>query len=135
MKPEIKAILERTGALMAGHFVLTSGKHADAYFNKDALYPHVRDTKGLCQLLTAGVLDSGLGRLTQVVVAPEKGGIILSQWMAYLLSSYTPHDEVLGVYAEKDSWGFGFGRGYGNLVRNKKILVVEDVLTTLRAVP
>lgn len=74
-----------------------------------------------------------MGKGVQVVVGPEKGGIILSQWTAFWLQTWnTTHDveEVLGVYAEKTGGCFVFNQEYGKLVTGKRILVVEDVLTT-----
>ena len=67
----------------------------------------------------------------QVVIAPAIGGVILSQWVAHHLTELTG-TEVLGVYAEKtgDGDAFDIRRGYAELVNGKKVLVVEDVLTT-----
>lgn len=118
-------VLQRTGALLVGHFVLTSGRHAREYVNKDALYPHTEETSQLCRGI-AGFADFG----TQVVAAPAIGGVILSQWVAYHLSILLG-TEVLAVYAEP---GPGdtliFKRGYDLLIPGRKVLVVEDVLTT-----
>jgi orotate phosphoribosyltransferase len=65
------------------------------------------------------------------VIAPAIGGVILSQWVAYYLTGISSH-EVLGVYAEKspDGDGFVIKRGYDKLIAEKKVLVVEDILTT-----
>jgi orotate phosphoribosyltransferase len=64
------------------------------------------------------------------VVSPAIGGIILSQWTAYYLSEFIKKD-VLAIYTEKDEdKNQIFTRGYSDLVFNKRILVVEDVITT-----
>ena len=58
------------------------------------------------------------------------GGIILSQWVAHHLSKMKGK-EILGIYTEKDEKSNQvFRRGYGKLVKGKKVLVVEDLTTT-----
>ncbi len=119
-------ILGRVGAVLNdGHFVYTSGKHGSAYVNKDAIYPHTRETSYLCLYFAQHFLD----REVNVVVGPEKGGIILSQHTASMLSTLSGRI-VLAVYAEKDGDKFVIKRGYEKLIPGKNILIVEDVLTT-----
>ncbi len=125
MQKDPYSILEQVGALLRGHFVLTSGRHAEAYVNKDALYPHTAETSRLCREM-AGFADLG----TQMVAAPAIGGVILSQWVSHHLSALLG-TEILAVYAEP---GLGdtlvFKRGYDRLIPGKRVFVVEDVLTT-----
>jgi len=65
-----------------------------------------------------------------VVVGPALGGIILSQWTAFHLSEMKGK-EILGVYTEKDADSNQIlRRGYDQLVKGKKVLVVEDLTTT-----
>ncbi len=118
-------VLQSTGALLEGHFVLTSGRHAREYLNKDALYPHTAETSELCRQI-ANLADSS----TQVVAAPAIGGVILSQWVAHHLSILL-QTEVLAVYAEPGLDNtLIFKRGYDLLIPGRQVLVVEDVLTT-----
>ncbi len=118
---QIKAIITNS------HIVYTSGKHGSAYVNKDAIYPHTEITSQLCLELAKHFSKSSV----DVVIAPAIGGVILSQWIAYHLTQLTGR-EVLGVYAEKSENAdvFVIKRGYDKLCRSKKILVVEDILTT-----
>lgn len=119
------AIMEEVGAIVEGHFMLTSGRHADRYMNKDGVYVHTAAISELC-LQMAGFSDDGV----QTVVGPEKGGIILSQWTAHHLSTLLGR-EVLSAYAEKDGkGGFVFNRLYYRLVKVHRVLIVEDVITT-----
>lgn len=118
-------VLQEAGAILIGHFVLVSGRHANRYMNKDALYPHTLLTSELCQQM-AGFSDGEV----ETVAAPEKGGIILSQWVAYHLTNLLGR-EVHAVYAEKKSkGGFVFNRLYDRLVKGRQVLVAEDVVTT-----
>jgi orotate phosphoribosyltransferase len=127
MKNNILPLLESVGAILRNdHFVLTSGLHSDTYINKDALYPHTKETSEVCKLIAQMCQDLDI----EVVVAPALGGIILSQWVASHLSHLKKY-EILAVYAEKTpDKQFQFTRGYDQLVKGKKILVVEDLTST-----
>lgn len=123
----VKQILAETGAILTGdHFLYASGLHGEAYVNKDSVYPHTQATSELCQMIAESFQHRGV----DVVIGPEKGGIILAQWTAYHLSKLTGR-EVLGIYAEKEGVdGFALKRGYDRFVPNNRLLFVEDVLTT-----
>lgn len=122
---ETLEIFRRTGALLSGHFVLASGRHSDQYMNKDAAYSFPDEITRLCWGIALAFVD----RQIDVVAGPEKGGIILSQWVAHHLIE-SAGQKVRAVYAEKDGDGFVFRRGYDNLVAGKRVLLVEDVITT-----
>lgn len=124
---DVIEILKKVGAIITDdHFVYTSGLHGAVYINKDALYPHTEDTSQVGMLFAkkAEPLD------VDVVVGPALGGIILSTWTAYHLSSLK-NKEVLGVYTEKDeNKNQVFTRNYDKLVKDKNVLVIEDLTTT-----
>ena len=124
---EVIKILERTGALITeSHFVLVSGKHTDAYVNKDKLYPHTKEVSLVGHMIAEKHKDVDI----DVVVGPALGGIILSQWTAYHLSELKGKD-ILAVYTEKTPDNNQiFTRGYDALVPGKNILIVEDTTTT-----
>ncbi len=124
---EVKKILAGTDAVLTnGHFVYVSGKHGDKYINKDAIYPNIEAIRKLCKMWAEDFKDSGV----EVVVGPAMGGILLSHDTAGELSKIL-NTEIPGVYAEKNGdGGFIFTRGYDKFVKGKKVLVVEDVLTT-----
>lgn len=123
---EVLKILGRLGAAVTdSHIVYTSGKHGADYVNKDAIYPHTKETSQLCRAIAEQFADDGV----EVVIAPTIGGVILSQWVAHHLTEITRR-EVLGVYAEKEGDSFVIKRGYDRLVAGKKVLVLEDVMTT-----
>lgn len=120
-------ILKKVGAVMTDdHFVYTSGKHGSVYINKDAVYPHTKETSAICRMIA----EKFKNRRIEVVAAPALGGIILSQWTAHWLSRLTRR-EVLGVYTEKDTEKNQiFTRGYDRLIKRKRVLVIEDLTTT-----
>ena len=120
-------IFKSVGAVITdGHFVGTSGLHFDTYVNKDFLYPHTKETSDIGRIFAEKYKDKNI----EVVVGPALGGIILSQWTAYHLSKIYG-TEVLAVYTEKSEGGGQiFTRGYENFVQGKRVLVVEDIVTT-----
>src|ERR1700722_14460107 len=123
---EVLDVLQKVGAVRSGHFVFTSGLHADTYVNKDAMYPYTREVSMLCKTIAEHVKDLGI----EMVIGPAYGAIILSTWTAYHLSELTGR-EIGGVYADKDGQGgFIIKRGYDKLISGKKTLVVEDLTTT-----
>ncbi|MBI2989960.1 MAG: phosphoribosyltransferase [Candidatus Magasanikbacteria bacterium] len=119
-------ILISVGAIMPNdHFVGTSGRHLEAYINKDALYPHTKETS----LIGAYFAEAHKGLDIHLVAGPAMGGIILSQWTARHLSELK-EKEILSVYAEKKEGVLTLTRGYDALVKGKNVLVVEDLTTT-----
>lgn len=114
------------GVITDSHIIYTSGKHGSVYINKDALYPHTKETSEVGKMFAQKHTDLEI----DVVVGPALGGIILSQWTAYHLSKLKGK-EIIGIYTEKDaSKNQVFTRGYGDLVKGKNVLVVEDITTT-----
>lgn len=122
---DVLQILEDVGAFRSGHFVFVSGLHADTYVNKNAMYPYTKEISRLCR----GIAEKFAGKGIEAVVGPATGGIILSQWVAHHLSEMEGRD-VYGVYADKDGEGFVIKRGYDDLIKGKKTIVVEDLVTT-----
>src|SRR3989338_3155964 len=120
-------ILKQVGAVITdSHFVYTSGKHGSVYINKDAVYPHTKETSDVGKMMAEKFAAADI----DVVVCPALGGIILSQWTAFHLSEMKGK-EILGVYTEKDADSNQIlRRGYDQLVKGKKVLVVEDLTTT-----
>ena len=113
--------LEAAGGLLTGHFVLKSGRHSDRYLNKDTIYPDTQLMQRVGQelgWLAQDAFSYGIG----LVIGPEKGGIILSQWTARRLC-------LPSLYAEKDGDGFVVKRN-AHLIAGRKVLIVEDIVTT-----
>lgn len=127
MNFDIIKVLESVGGVIVDdHFVLKSGKHASKYLNKDALYPHTDLTSQACQAFADKTNDLSY----DVVVGPALGGIILSQWTAWHASKQFG-SEIYGVYTEKDSSeNQVFTRGYDALIKDKKVLITEDITST-----
>lgn len=122
----LKLFQKYNALILNTHVVYTSGKHGSTYINKDALYPHTKAISKLCKILAERFAKDGV----EIVIAPAVGGVILSQWTAHHLSNVYKK-EVLGTYADKgDNGSFVIKRGYNNFIPGKRVLVLEDNLTT-----
>ncbi|HET8569483.1 MAG TPA: orotate phosphoribosyltransferase [Candidatus Limnocylindria bacterium] len=117
---DVEAIFRRAGALLDGHFVLASGKHADRYLEKFQVLQWPRETERLCAALAerARALDP------ETVAGPTTGGVILAHELARQL-------DARAVYAERGDDGTGrvFRRGF-HLAPGERVYVVDDILST-----
>ncbi len=124
--------LRQAGAVLTDdHFVYTSGRHGSAYVNKDAVYPDAGLANGLCIDIARHFQDAEV----QTVVGTEHGGIILQFATTWNLRMQTGR-QISGVYAENATAAylaqkrFVFKRGFDRFVKGKKVLIVDDILTT-----
>ena len=96
------------------------------YITKDAWFPHTEVVSKVCHMLAELNKDKQI----DIVVGPALGGIILSTWTAYYLTQVTGK-EVLSVFTEKTPEnGQVFKRGYDQVVKGKRVLLVEDTVST-----
>ncbi len=120
-------LLEKSGAIINGHFVGTNGKHLSVYVAKDRATRFTSIASQLCEMIAEMFLKDDI----DAVVAPAVGGIALSQWTAHHLTRLRPdRPEVLSLYAEPEDKDFVLKRGFDQDVRGRRVLVVEDTLTT-----
>jgi len=126
-EPEVLQIVKRIGAFKTrDHFVGVSGLHFDSYMVKDILFARPTEASRVGELLALRNLDLDI----EVVAGPATGGILLAQWTAFHLSRLKGQ-EVYAVFTEKASdKGQILGRGYGDIVAGRKMLVLEDSVRT-----
>lgn len=114
-------LFEETGALLNGHFLLSSGKHSDRYIEKFNLLRRPRDTEIVCREFTERFHDQNI----DVVAGPTTGGILLAFEVARQLG-------VAAAYAERASDGSlqrEFRRGT-TFRPGARVLLIDDILTT-----
>ncbi len=121
---DVVEILKSIGAIVTNdHFVYTSGRHGSVYIRKDMLYPHTVQTSEVCRLFAEKFKDRDI----DVVVGPQIGGIILSQWTAHHLSDLK-QNEIVGIFTEKDENNNQlFKRDYYKLVKGKNVLIFSGI--------
>lgn len=118
---DVLALFSETGALLRGHFVLTSGRHADTYFEKFDVLRHPQHVEALCSLVAQKVRDADV--VVDVVLGPTTLGIVMAYEVAKQLGA-------TAAYGEKSANGERFLRRPGQLRPGDRVLVVDDVLTT-----
>lgn len=114
--------LERAGALLAGHFVLTSGRHSDRYVQCSRVLEDTVLTTRLAQEIAARVSERIGESRFDLVAAPAVGGIILGFAVAQALG-------VNFIFSEREQGVMTFRRSFC-VPPGARVLVVEDVVTT-----
>ncbi len=116
---DVDSLLRSTGAVLEGHFKLTSGRHSGVYVEKFRIMENPEVTSTLCEMIADHFHDAG----ATVVVGPAMGGVILAYETAR-------HLGLRSIFTEKDANGAHyFDRGFG-VEPGQPVLVVDDVLTT-----
>jgi orotate phosphoribosyltransferase len=115
---ETLALYEGTGALLRGHFRLTSGLHSDVYLQSALVLQHPAHAEALGRALAEPFRGAG----ARTVLAPAIGGILVAHEVARALG-------VRALFTERESGIMTLRRGF-MLERGEPCLVVEDVITT-----
>lgn len=108
----------RAGALLEGHFRLTSGLHSPGYLQCALVLQHPREAEALGEALAALVRAAG----PQAVLSPALGGIVIGQEVGRALG-------VRALFAERQDGALTLRRGFA-LSPGEKVVVIEDVVTT-----
>ena len=118
MVDKTEEIFQKSGALLKGHFRLTSGLHSPVYWEKFRVLQFPNYTEPLCRMIA----DHFRSQKVQVVAGPTTGGIILAFEVARQLG-------VRGIFAEKEGEERSFRRGF-TVNPDERVLIVDDILTT-----
>ena len=122
MKSEdIRHLLEESGAIKKGHFLLSSGKHSDRYIEKFHLLRNPGITSRVCEALVQRFRDLN----PDVVAGPTTGGILLAFEVARQM-------ELAAAYAERAAEG-SLAREFRRSTHfpsGSRVAVVDDILTT-----
>ena len=111
-------IFKNSGALLEGHFVLTSGRHSASYFQCAKLLQYPK----YLELFSNKIVDHFKDNEIDLVMSPAVGGIVLGTEVGRLLKKRT-------VFAERVNGKMAMRRGF-EIKANEKVLIVEDVITT-----
>ncbi len=123
-KPESTAIREiyniflSTEALLKGHFLLTSGRHSDQYFQCAKVLQYPEYTEKICARIANNFKSFDI----DTVISPAIGGIIVGQEVARQLNKRS-------VFAEREDKKLMLRRGF-TLEEGENVLICEDVVTT-----
>lgn len=108
------------GALMEGHFVLSSGLHSPVFLQKALVFQDPIRTERLCRAL-ANRIRASFG-LPSVIVSPAVGGIIPGYETARALG-------CRAVFVEREHGVFRLRRGF-EILPADRLVMVEDIVTT-----
>ena len=118
---EVLAIFRECGAMLEGHFILSSGLRSPVFLQKARVFQYVRQTEKLCKALAEKIHAEGYGDVTKVV-SPAIGGIIPGYETAR-------HLDVPALYTERVDGKFELRRGF-EIAPADKVIVVEDIVST-----
>lgn len=125
MKPEeVIAEFKAAGAILSGHFVLSSGLHSETYLQCARALMDAKRAHRLCSALADKLRDwmKTSSQPIDVIVAPAMGGVVVGYEMGRQL-------DVLSMFCERVDGQFALRRGF-SLEPGQKVLIVEDVVTT-----
>jgi orotate phosphoribosyltransferase len=109
------------GALLEGHFILTSGYHSSAYLQCARVLMDPRRAERLCVALAEKLRGAGLADVS-LVVSPAMGGVVVGYEMGRQLG-------VPAIFFERVAGKFELRRGF-EIEPGQRCLLVEDVVTT-----
>ena len=115
---EILSVFKSTNALLNGHFLLTSGRHSDVYFQCAKVLQYPEYTEQLCNIIAGEFCD----REIDTVISPAIGGLVVGQEVARQLNKKF-------IFAERENKKLTLRRGF-ELNIGERVLICEDVVTT-----
>lgn len=115
---EVLEVFQKTGGILKGHFMLTSGRHSDTYMQCAKLFVDTESSEKLC----AALAEKLQGIEAEAIVSPAVGGILMGYEVARQLG-------VPNYFMERENGEMTLRRGF-SIAEGTKVLVVEDVVTT-----
>lgn len=115
---EVLEALKDAGAILSGHFALTSGRHSDTYVQ----CARILEDPALTTRLAQAAATRLAGEKIDMVAAPAVGGIIIGFAVAQALG-------VKFIFTERENGKMVFRRAF-EVPEGARVLVVEDVVTT-----
>jgi orotate phosphoribosyltransferase len=117
-REEILSMFTASGALLEGHFQLTSGLHSDRYFQCAKVLQYPRNAEQLCGDIASAFRTVRI----DAVIAPAIGGIVVAQEVGRQLGVRT-------MFTERKGESMQLRRGF-EIAPGERVLVCEDVVTT-----
>ncbi|MCX7328234.1 MAG: orotate phosphoribosyltransferase [Hyphomicrobiales bacterium] len=117
---EVLNEFREAGALLEGHFILSSGLRSPIFLQKMFIFMDPVRTERLCRALARKV-EARFGRI-DVVVSPAVGGIVPGYEMARQLGARA-------IFVERENGAFALRRGFA-IAPHETVLMAEDIVTT-----
>lgn len=116
---DVLELFKQSGALLTGHFVLTSGKHSDTYFEKFNVLNQPKHVETLCRALAPKIAPYK----PDVILGPTTLGVLLAYEVAKNLG-------LPAAYGEKGPENTRILRKPEHIPTGARVAIVDDVLTT-----
>lgn len=117
---EVLEEFRAAGALLEGHFILTSGRRSPVFLQKMFVFQDPVRTEKLCKALAAKI-EAQVGKI-DVVVSPAVGGIVPGYETARQLGAKA-------IFVERENGAFQLRRGF-EIAPGSRVVVIEDIITT-----
>lgn len=118
---DVLEVFKQAGALLEGHFILSSGRRSPVFLQKAFVFKNPVLTAQLCAAL-ADKIKANLDVLPDIIVAPAMGGVIPGYEMARQM-------EMESIFVERENGEFTLRRGF-TLEPGQKVLMMEDIIST-----
>ncbi len=119
-KDEVLHIFRESGALLEGHFILSSGRHSATFLQKMFVFMDPERTAVLCKALAA-LIRENFGAV-DYVISPAMGGVI----PGYETARHLP---AKAMFVERENGQFALRRGF-QVPKGARVVMVEDIVTT-----
>lgn len=119
---QVLTIFRESGALLEGHFILSSGLHSPHYFQCAKVLQYPKYLTKLCKPIAAYFMDKRI----DVVASPALGGVVVGTEVGRQMNVRT-------IFAERTEGEMKFRRGF-EVRAHERVLIVEDVVTTGKSV-
>ena len=115
---ELLKLLQETGAMLEGHFLLTSGRHSNMYIEKFRVLENPRALDEVCKAMSEIVQNQNV----DLVLGAAIGGILIAGGVGR-------HLAVKHIFSERVDGKMELRRGFF-ITKGQRIIIVEDIITT-----
>jgi len=119
----IKELLEKNGIVEKGDFILKSGKNSKIYISKHKIFANFELFNAILSYLALTIMFGMQTENFDVILGPADGGTILAAALSVPLKKDF-------AFAAEFAGGFYLKSEYRSHVKNKRVLIVDDILTT-----
>jgi len=117
---DIKKVYKEAGALLEGHFILSSGNHSNRYLQSAKVLENPQRASFLAEELAKIIKNSNID--IDTICAPALGGILAGYELARAL-------KVRSIFVERKNGSMELRRGF-EVSKGEKVLICEDIITT-----
>ena len=115
---ELLKLLQKTGAMLEGHFLLTSGRHSNVYIEKFRILENPQALDEVCRKMAETVQHQNV----ELVLGAAIGGILIAGGVGRYL-------DVKHIFSERVNGGMELRRGF-SITKGQRVIIVEDIITT-----